>query len=338
DIVLNGHRHVYSIHGVEDALIISTGTLSHFKTRGYHGRSYNLIKVSDKGVRVIVRRLDIDHKEEYIKKARRVERLVQVKLPRIARVIQISDTYFMGDGLFDRRVYDVATTIINRLKPDVVAHCGNITEDGMHETFEEAEKLLKKVKTPLIAVPGPHDLMNIGDLVFEDYVGGLNPLFQNENIIIVGVNSSQRDYTGGVIGRKNLERILGKLNKAGKKTVKLVAFHHHLMPLPYVREEEVLEDTADVLRNMIGNADIVLTGDRSISSCLMVDGCLVINSGTLCRKQYQDPYGNSFNLIDIFANRTVMVSEFSIPAGSKRVLGTYLIRSGVSDIERGTKK
>ncbi|MFX0096496.1 MAG: metallophosphoesterase family protein [Candidatus Hodarchaeota archaeon] len=337
DIVLNGHRHVCNIYRVEDTAIINAGTLTHVKTRAYHGQSYNVIRISDKEARVTIRRMDSDSKEECITKVGCEERLIHVDLPRIARVIQISDTHFERGDLFHRMVYESAVRIINGLRPDIVVHCGDVTEDGMPESFEMARRLLKKIKAPMIIVPGPNDFMNMGDLIFEDYIGTLSPIFRDENFIVVGVNSVHRDCEGGVIGRTSLRQILEELVRQNHEVIRFLSFHHHLMPLPHVREEHALEDAGNVLASVIGNADVVLTGHRHISSSLMIDGCLVSNCGTLSNRKYQNPYGNTFNMIDVFNNGSAVVSEINVPTGLRRIVGVYKIRPEVKDHEKARK-
>jgi len=327
DIVLNGHRHVFAVVKVEDTVIINAGTLSHVKTRAYHGRNYNLIKIVDEGVKVTVRLLDGGDEKEYIRKVGREEKLIHVNLPRVARVIQMSDTHFTSGSTFHQNVYDASVRMINRLKPDIVVHCGDVTVDGMPESFEMAAKLLQKIEAPKIVVPGPHDFINMGDLIFEDYLGILNPIVRDENLVVVGVNSAHRDFEGGVIGRTNLKGILEELRKGDRDVIKFVAFHHHLMPLPNVREDHVLEDAGDILHNMTGSADVVLTGHKHISSSLIVDGCLIINCGTISGRKYQNPYGNSFNVIDVFSNKTAIVSEINGPTGMRRLVGAYKMRN-----------
>jgi len=54
-------------------------------------------------------------------------------------------------------ILETAINDINKLEPDLVVHCGDLTNDSEEENFRRASKLFKKLRCPCYFVPGNHD-------------------------------------------------------------------------------------------------------------------------------------------------------------------------------------
>ena len=106
--------------------------------------------------------------------------------------------------------------------------------------------MLNYFLAPIVLVPGPHDLLHLGSELFEEFFGEFYTVYENDYIKLVAVNSSEIDTQEGMLGRGKLSRILSDLKDT--KKIKIVAFHHHVVPIPHTRERFVLTDAGDVLR------------------------------------------------------------------------------------------
>jgi Icc protein len=82
------------------------------------------------------------------------------------QVIHMSDTHFAADpeyrfGGFARprgRVEAVVAAIgALEFKPDLIVHTGDVTEDGLRESYDEAAEVLGRLGAPIYFVPGNHD-------------------------------------------------------------------------------------------------------------------------------------------------------------------------------------
>ncbi|NIO36818.1 hypothetical protein GTO27_03845 [Candidatus Bathyarchaeota archaeon] len=340
DLVLNGHRHSPNIFRVEDTVVINSGTLSHYKTRAGDYHSYNIIKIAPKRVvDVTVRSVEVPTKRKLVKKLRKGEKLIRADGERIARIAQISDTHFTSSSEFLSKIFGFAVTRVNQLNPDLVIHCGDVTHDGLHESYELAAREMRKVAAPRLILPGPHDFMHLGDLLFQERIGELSPVYKAETFSVYGVNSSQFDEMEGLIGRSHLNHLVSELSKLPENHVKIVAFHHHILPLPHTREKYLIEDSGDVLKRLLDiKVDMILTGHRHIGHALKIDETVVVNANTLCSRRVQGRYGNTFNLIDLLSNGTVIISEIGVATGMRRILGIYTIPTFTSSKKSEPKR
>ena len=325
DLVLNGHRHSANVYRVEGSMVVNSGTLSHYKTRAGSCHSFNIIRISSEGsCEVRVCNIETADQKKFVKTVEEGGKLVEAGGRRTARIVQISDTHFADSSEFLPATYSLAVKRINHLDPDLVVHCGDVTHDGLPDSFEIAVKGLEKISSPKIIVPGPHDLRHLGHLLFRERIGEFAPVFRGRMFSTYGVNSSQYDYMDGLIGRTHLKHLIQELSEVREGIVKIVAFHHHVLPLPHTRERYPIEDAGDVLKRLLDvKVDMILTGHRHISYVNRVDETVVVNANTLSSRRFQTRYGNTFNLIDILSNGTAIVSEISVVTGMRRILGIY---------------
>jgi predicted phosphodiesterase len=147
---------------------------------------------------------------------------------------------------------------------------------------------------------------------------------KNKIFKVFGVNSAQYDEDEGLIGRAQLKKLRKKILKTNKKQVKIVVFHHHILPLPNIREKYPIEDSGDILKDLTDmKVDMILTGHRHIANTRKINQTVIINANTLSSKRTLAKQPNSFNLIDIFTNGTAKITEISIKNGMQKLLGTY---------------
>jgi len=316
DLVLSAHRHSYNVYKVEDTTVVNSGTFSSIKTRAGDDHSFNyLICRPEKSV--TVKRVDIESETENEEmRPRRVSCLVPAT-ERKARIVHISDTHF-GGGEFRKEAYDSACKKIIDLRPDFVVHAGDVTDDGLSESYIKAKEELDKIPVPKMVVPGMRDYKYLGEELFETYFPSADHKLHDINLI--WADSVKFDESEGNIGRRQLRKILKRVIPG---MVNVVVFHHHIVPVPHTRENNVLEDAGDVLKALTGKVNLILNGSKHVSFSCMVDGTVIANSNTLSSKKVHARYGNTFNVIDILKNNSIVIREVGVRTGVKRILGVY---------------
>lgn len=325
DLVLNGHRHTPNSYKIEDTMVVNSGTISNYKTRAGEGHSFNLIEFTPrKTIEIKVFNVKGTEWRRTTENLERGDRLVKADGDRIAKIVQISDTHFVDSSEFLPKTYLLAVQRINQLNPDLVVHCGDVTHDGLPRSFDRANTNLKRINSPQLILPGPHDLMHLGHILFKEKIGKFNPVVRGNNFVVHGVNSSQYDEMNGRVGRTLLHRLIQKISEGKEDCVEIVALHHHLLPLPHTREKYPIEDAGDVLKQLLEHkVDMILTGHRHVSYSQKIAETVVVNANTLSSRRFQARYGNTFNLIDILSNGTAVVSEIAVITGMRRILGIY---------------
>ncbi len=329
DVVLNGHRHSANIYRIENTIVINSGTVSHYKTRLGSFHSFNVINIKPKKYEVNVYNIEKQTHQNF-EKLMNTPKLKKTNQKPIARIVQISDTHFTNSSEFLTKTYNLALKKINLLNPDLIIHCGDVTHDGLLPSYEIAAKELKKIKNTKLIVPGPHDLLHLGQIPFQNKIINEFPEYtaKNEIFTVFGINSAQYDEDEGLIGRAQLEQLIKKISKNNKKQLKIVAFHHHILPLPYTREKYPIEDAGDVLKDLTNvKVDMILTGHRHVASAKKINQTIVINANTLSSKRTLSTQPNSFNLIDIFKNGNTTITEILIKSDKKQLLGSYQLAS-----------
>lgn len=243
------------------------------------------------------------------------------------RIAHISDTHITKHGQFDESIFNMGLEVLDSLspKPDIVVHTGDLTDNGILPDYELAMDKLKSIRYRYIVAPGNHDERNYGHSIFKEMLGPLD--FEKDEgwAKFVVLNSPEPDRDEGRLGRRRqiyLEEVLGS-TPPGK--LKVVVFHHHLVPVPYSgREVNVLEDAGDVLEIVLQNrVDLVLMGHRHVRHAIRIDETVLVNAGTFSCIRTRGRFLQSFNLIDISADGTVKVTEVDIRTREERVLKCF---------------
>jgi 3',5'-cyclic AMP phosphodiesterase CpdA len=128
------------------------------------------------------------------------------------------------------------------------------------------------------------------------------------------MNSPEPDRDEGRLGRRRQTYLEESLEHLSDDKIKVVAFHHHLVPVPYSgRETNVLEDAGDILDTVLKHdVNLVLMGHRHVRRVLRINNTTLVNAGTVSSVRTRGRFGYSFNIIDIHHDGTVQVTEQSL--------------------------
>ncbi len=207
---------------------------------------------------------------------------------RMMKLIHLSDLHF---GTEDLRVVTMLEETINSLQPNLIVISGDFTQRARKREFYHARDLIARLKAPCFCVPGNHDVPPV-DLMqrftnpykrYRHFIcDDLEPFWENEEIVIAGVNSARRmlphwNWANGAISLKQTERLAGLFDPAEPRWT-ICTFHHPAhkvddMPLDVTvfgkkRAMQVIHDLKIdlVLTGHVHHASITTKGDDAHQS------------------------------------------------------------------------
>ena len=225
-------------------------------------------------------------------------------------LIIFSDTHISKfTGLFHRQAFEMGAKLINeRLKKNPSAkllHLGDITDSGTYEDFEYSKVVLTNSfpDHKIYTIPGNHDMRNIGDQLWKDFYGERHFFIDTResggNMVILGIDSAEPDENIGRIGDRGIEAI-AELVAIPDDVVKVLCFHHHLLPIPSTgRERSMIIDAGNVVKEIWkAGIDIVITAHRHFPNRFCLSNgerkAMLINSGTFSSFKTRGMAGHTF--------------------------------------------
>lgn len=215
------------------------------------------------------------------------------------RMAHISDIH-VGSNHFVSNLLNRAMVEINEMKPDVVMVSGDLTNDGFRQQYAAASVYLANLECEqVLTIPGNHDSRNVGYVHFEDIFGSRNHVAYLPGITIVALDSSQPDLNEGRLGRQNYRWMVEKFNRP--EDFKIVALHHHLVPLPGTgRERNIIEDAGDFLEMLVDHGvDLVLSGHKHVPHVWRFENLFLVNAGTVSSLRVRGYARPCYNIIEV---------------------------------------
>ena len=223
------------------------------------------------------------------------------------RFLVFSDVHI--GGKFNEEMWNKGVDAINASDADFYIFTGDLVDQGTLAEFELAKnKFLPMIKKPVLYVPGNHDVKNVGDLLWEEYMGSrfFTHTDGDKKVKILGLDSNEPDTNTGRLGEKGIQRIYDEFEDLDDDWIKVLVFHHQTLPIKYTgRERSAVFDAGDGIKAIMDcNVDLVLNGHRHISNVYkLTDGdlkTLVVNCGTMsCKKtRYKEEYSVTSVTID----------------------------------------
>ncbi|MFX1275031.1 MAG: metallophosphoesterase family protein [Promethearchaeota archaeon] len=231
------------------------------------------------------------------------------------RIVIVSDTHITPSGTeFNEKIFDNGIEKINKIKDvTLYLHLGDITQNGTLLDYDFAYKKSKKFqpqsKAAIEYILGNHDALNVGYLLFEEIFGKRHFEYEDEVLYIIGIDSTKPDLPGGVIHHNAIDAIKRRLEiPEREKKIKIVCFHHQLIPIPNTgKERSAIDDSGNMLKMLLEQkADLVLNGHRHISNLYTLSSTekdlYIFNAGTFsCNKtRYRELF--TYSVIDLYGN------------------------------------
>ena len=245
------------------------------------------------------------------------------------KIIQISDLHF-GEFKFCNRLKDNLKFQIEYENPDLIVIAGDITSMGYIEEYNMARDFITDLSdiAETYVVPGNHDSCNVGLIHFRNLIGDRKFIGsdKSDDVIIIGLDSSEPDIHDGKLGFDQLEWLNDVLNRTPSDKFTIVTFHHHLLPIPQTgRERNILLDSGDTLKLLVGHkVNLVLNGHKHVSNSWKVEDMVILNSGTATTTRlYGDNY-SAYNKI-LIKNNEISAYQIKTETGQERFLAHYII-------------
>lgn len=211
---------------------------------------------------------------------------------------------------------------------DLAIFTGDATNEGQRHEYEIAAEKLDEINVPLVSIPGNHDARSGGIKLFEEYIGEQNGVYECGEAVVIYVNSAIGDSNDGRVGRVKFNMLKKALNEYSDKPIKILAIHHHILPIPMSgRERNILANAGDLL-DLIQKADVdlVVSGHRHYPNVYEVENTVFINAGTASSEKTRYGDVNSYCIIDIDENTKKVTT--------KRLNGENSVRSFPRKIRR----
>lgn len=223
----------------------------------------------------------------------------------MTRILHLSDLHFgtVAPGLIAPLRASVA-----RLRPDLVAISGDLTQRATAAQFAAAADLIASLRCPVLCVPGNHDtpLWHLWERLVHPWrryrraiTPDLAPVWQGPGAVVAGVNTANPlAWKQGRITGAQLDHLARSFAEAGPRA-RVVVMHHPLEHLP--GEKEWLMQGADLALRRLPEmgAQIVLSGHVHVSHAgpfTKAPGLLFVQAGTGLSTRTRSER-NAFNLL-----------------------------------------
>jgi len=229
----------------------------------------------------------------------------------MSKLVHLSDLHFGKDR---PDLLDPLVSCVNELCPDLVAISGDFTQRARDRQFEEAHNFISMIEAPVLGVPGNHDVLLDRPfrrffLPWRGYKKWINPdltpQFENDTMIVVGVNSVDRfSWQTGRLSPSRIKHACTAMSNAPHGKARILVVHHPLehpaetkkKPIPGARKalEKLLTCGANLILSghlhtwHAGNFTVKSHGTKAVQ----------LHAGTsLSSRVRGEP--NDFNVIDI---------------------------------------
>jgi len=236
-------------------------------------------------------------------------------------IAHISDLH-CGSIYFMPSLANRVVNELNELAPDMVVVTGDLTDMGFKQEFKKAWTLIDKIECKnVLVLPGNHDARNVGEMHFNEFFGERDSEHLCEGVRVLCFDSSEPDLDSGRIGRERYQKVEDRFEDPDE--FKVVALHHHLVPVPGTgRERNIVYDAGDFLRVLSkSGVDIVLSGHKHVPNVWRLEDLLVINAGTACSLRLRGDSKPSYNIIELLHGRVRVILKH--PFGRSDVVADY---------------
>lgn len=236
------------------------------------------------------------------------------------KIVHISDLHLSGLE-FIPEWGEKVTDLVNSMSPEFLVVTGDLTDDGYIHEYDIAKRYIDRMEVGnMVLVPGNHDARNEGYKLFEEFFETRFPYYENDKVAIVGVDSTEPDIDDGHVGRENYANMREKLTVEGK--VKILAMHHHLIPIPGTgRERHIPVDAGDVLQlcTKLG-IDFVFSGHKHVSWIWKLENTYLVTAGTATSRRLKGKSYPSFNALEMTEEGVILRELNVLDGGLKETL------------------
>lgn len=243
-------------------------------------------------------------------------------------IAHISDLHFGPQHR--KEIFAQAVNEINDIEPDVIVITGDLTENGLLKEYRAAKQGVAKFDCKVkVAMSGNHDYRSTGYLLFKQFFP-IKPVTEVGNVVIIPINTARPDRDDGEAGHRQVLWLEETLMKY-RNTFKIVALHHHLIPVPDTGRDSIpIIDAGDVLRALLkGGVDLVICGHRHRPWKWTVENFTVIHAGTLSSERMRGFFSNSYNIVELDGKK---IKTYLKVVGGEKMDLTRIVEEGLMGI------
>jgi 3',5'-cyclic AMP phosphodiesterase CpdA len=170
----------------------------------------------------------------------------------------------------DPEVEQALAALVERIGPQLIVASGDLTNRGRRGQHERAAAFLRSFETPVLAVPGNHDLPYTFPqrftrpwAEFERVWETTEPTHASPGLHVVGLNSARPfRHQGGALREAQLRDAAARLARAADGAYRVVVLHHHMLGAPWrAARKRPVSHRNRVLRELVtAGADLILAG------------------------------------------------------------------------------
>jgi len=244
-------------------------------------------------------------------------------------IIHLSDSHITDSREFVGGAFSRASEYVKKKRPDLLIHTGDITQSGLREDYELAEDMLKSLGKDAVYLIGNHDARNVGYELYEEYIGKREGAYETEEYFLSVIDSTKPDTDDGKFGRGKIRNLMKRLKGVPEHKTKILAFHHHLLPVPKSgRERNVVLDAGDVLEMVHSyDIDLVLNGHRHYPTVYRMGDTVISIAGSIGARKLRAGDDHSLNHIRVHEDGRIDVDIVRFSRGG-----------GTSTVSRGIEK
>lgn len=187
-------------------------------------------------------------------------------------LVHLSDLHF---GRVNTPVVKDLAQDIADLAPTAVIVSGDFTQTGTSGEFKRARAFLKRLRRPIFAVPGNHDIpaRNVLDRFvrpyrrYKKYIrNDLAPVVRIGDVALIGVNTARPflldwNWSHGSISRRQIDFVTREAKAAADARARIVVAHHPFLPPPDEPATRLVGRASDALAAMSGaGVNLILSG------------------------------------------------------------------------------
>jgi 3',5'-cyclic AMP phosphodiesterase CpdA len=253
------------------------------------------------------------------------------------KIAHLSDLHF---GTEENRILQALRESLLEINPDLVIVSGDFTQIGSRQEYEKARDFLSSLSIPSFCIPGNHDIpaRNLKRRFlrpydyYREYINkDLCPVFSNEKVIILGLNSARRmllhwNWANGSISREQ-RRLIEETFSEEDKRLRICVMHHPIHKVPDMPIDVTVfgrKSTLETIKNK--SIDLVLTGHVHHASITTVGGddghkTLFLSASTALSSRIRDQE-NGFNVITV-SKDALEIDIFSLSGNTFKIKETY---------------
>jgi 3',5'-cyclic AMP phosphodiesterase CpdA len=247
-------------------------------------------------------------------------------------LLHLSDLHF---GRIQPGLPEALLEAARRIAPDVVVVSGDLTQRARTLEFQQARAFLDLLPSPLIVVPGNHDvpLHNLyGRFVqrlgrFQAYITpDLEPAYVDDEIGVFGINTARSlTWKGGRMNNAQIESLRTRLCALRPEVARVVVTHHPFDVPEGFHRRNLVGSARTALERWTGcGADLLLCGHMHVGDstttlsryAAVAWRAIVVNAGTAVSTRGRG-VPNSFNVIELEDRTSVSVAKWSWDAAGR---------------------